>query len=94
MDVKEQRLRSMPHRGQIEHAHTRISQMTMTQSHIAITQSATSRACPARLVSLFRHVFKRPDDMSQYLSLHLRRDAGIDELDLERKQIARAPLIK
>jgi len=29
-----------------------------------------------------------------YLNRHLRRDAGIDELDLERMAIARAPLIR
>lgn len=36
----------------------------------------------------------KPDDDLGLLSARLRRDAGIDELEIERKRVIRAPLIR
>lgn len=33
-------------------------------------------------------------DISERLPLRLRQDAGMDELDIERRRVARAPLIR
>lgn len=49
------------------------------------------------LVDLWKWVRRfdigRPDDLT-HLSQHLRLDAGIDELEVERQQILKAPLIR
>jgi hypothetical protein len=52
-------------------------------------KSQLARIC----VKVARYVFQPRYDPS-HLSQHLRRDAGIDELELERETIARAPLIR
>ena len=36
----------------------------------------------------------QPGDEILYLNTHLRRDAGIDEIDVEREKIRGAPLIR
>lgn len=47
----------------------------------------------ARCVKLLGWLFQ-PGGELQYLNAHLRRDAGIDEIDVEREAIRRAPLIR
>ena len=51
--------------------------------------SESFRKCVKAVTSVFQ-----PRCNLNHLSQHLRRDAGIDELELERNTIARAPLIR
>ena len=54
-----------------------------------IIGSESVRKCVKALRSLFQ-----PRCDLNHISQHLRSDAGIDELELERDTIARAPLIR
>ncbi len=51
--------------------------------------NASARRCLATLYSVFQ-----VRDAPERLPLWLRQDAGLDELDIERRRIARAPLIR
>lgn len=46
-----------------------------------------------KLLKAFKQLFEPQPDLNR-LSPRLRRDAGIDELELERSTIAKAPLIR
>lgn len=50
-------------------------------------------ATAKRYLSALKNVFQIRDDPYR-LPLRLRRDGGIDELGIERKRIAKAPLIR
>lgn len=47
----------------------------------------------ARCARFLGGLFQSGDEIL-YLNAHLRRDAGIDEIDVEREKIRRAPLIR
>ena len=64
---------------------------------IGKAQIAKMHSGPTILVKKYltalKPLFQKRNDPSR-LTARLRRDAGIDELDLERKKLARAPLIR
>jgi hypothetical protein len=49
--------------------------------------------CAKRCFAAIQSIFQIRDALDR-LPPRLRRDAGLDELDIERKRIARAPLIR
>lgn len=57
------------------------------------TNDAPLSGFGCRLLMALKQLFEPQPDLSR-LSPRLRRDAGIDELKLERSTIARAPLIR
>jgi hypothetical protein len=58
-----------------------------------IRENARVNALAKRVLAAFGFVFRIREDADR-LSGRLRRDAGMDELVLERKRIAKAPLIR
>lgn len=68
--------------------------MTLSNARPASSEKHRLVKSLANAISAFHRVLTAQCDDPTTLSQHLRRDAGIDPHELERKNIARAPLIR